>query len=511
MDKDTDTNQIQQDNSKSTADLAAKVKYGIKWQAIISLASQGLYLINGIVLARILGPKEFGIYSMAQIVSAFVWMFWNLGMDSALIQKKDIDDRHLHTAFIINIIMGFSVFFAIWFLAPAIAVFFKEPAVTILVRIIAFTFIIYAFDRVPSALLGRNLKFKEAAFPEFLNAIIYPLVAIPLALLGFGAKSFAWGVLAGTAGMSITRYYWLFRYFKWRPRRLMLDLKCAKDLFRFGIFMTLSGILNFFFKNLQRIVTGKYLGAEDLGYLNKAANLTYLPISKVYSVIVGILFPTFSRLQGNLKKTRDWFRKMNFFNYVLITPALMFFIFFPDIFIGFVFGNKWLPSSTLLSIISVFSLIGLSSIYLTNIINANGFSYATFYINLIRFFLFIILLFVGIKYGLLGIVIALFIDSLIFMIFLLILSRTYVGLHIKDYFISIFEPVMVSLLSAIPVFLVRAFFLESFGYAPLFFITGTLFTILFGSYYLYRWFKKSYIEYLGFDLKELIKSGIGKL
>ena len=488
-----------------TSELSQKIKHGIKWQAIISIISQVLYFVNGVILARILGPREFGLYGMAQIVSSFVWMFWQLGLNAAIIQRKEIDRAHLDTAFTISIVMGIICAIITWASAPFIAGFFREPKVIPLTRVIAFTFVIYAFDRVPSALLSRELKFKEAAIPGLLNALVYPAVAIPMALMGFGAMSFVWGVVAGAVAMLLVRYYWLFKYFDWRPR-IYFEQKAAKDLLGFGVFLTLKSLLDFVLANVQKILVGN-LGAEELGYFNRAANLSWLPLSKVQSVVNAALLPTFARIQDNTEKTRDWYRKFLFLTYLLVTPFLVFFIFFSRDFILFVFGPKWLFSANLLIWTSLGTLVLLPVMYWDNMINAKGLSDVLFYFRLVQIPVFATFLWIGVKYGVLGVVISLFLFGALFVLpASLVLLKKYVGVLPKDYFLSLAEPVGVILIivafvkpiSTAMAYLNFNFYLKTIS-------EGLLYGLLLVAYYAYRWFKNSYINYLGFDLKEVMK------
>ena len=476
----------------NTSELAQKVKHGIKWQAIISIISQVLYFVNGVILARILGPREFGLYGMAQIVSSFVWMFWQLGLNAAIIQRKEIDRAHLDTAFTISIIMGTICAIITWFSAPFIADFFREPKVIPLTRVIAFTFVIYAFDRVPSALLSRELKFKEAAIPGLLNAIIYPAVAIPMALMGFGAMSFVWGVVAGAIAMLLVRYCWLFKYFDWRPR-IYFDQKAAKDLLGFGVFLTLKSILDFVLSNLQRILIGN-LGPEELGYFNRAANLSWLPLSKVQSVVNAALLPTFSRLQDDREKTRDWYRRFLFLTYMFVTPFLMFFIFFSEEFIGCILGDKWLFSAKLLVWTSITTLALLPRMYWDNLISGNGYSNVLFLLRLIQLPTYVFVLWFTIKYGVLWITIGLCGFALFFVVpsYLFVISR-YLNIPWMDYITSFIGAFVVSFIVATFTKVVYWMLLSRFirhSCFPLFSI-ALVYTIMFGIYFGYIRLDKS--------------------
>ncbi|MDB4349893.1 lipopolysaccharide biosynthesis protein [Omnitrophica bacterium] len=485
--------------------LSKKVKHGIKWQVIANIVSQAIYFVNGIVLARILMPKDFGLYGMAIILSGFVAVFWQLGISSAIIQRKEISDKHLNTAFTIGLMMGFLCFMIIWVVAPYLALFFKEPSITLIARLIGLTFIIYAFDRIPSSLLGRNMFFKNISLVGIVNPFLYGFIAIPLALMGFGPLSFAWGMVVGALAMAIIRIYWGFRLFKWKPK-ILLDKEAAKNLLGFGIFITMSGTINYLLRNIQRIITGKFLGSIDLGYFTKASNLSTQPVEKVRVNIITVLLPGFSSIQNDAKKIRDWFKKFNFFSYAIASPVLIFFIFFPREFVVGLFGDKWLLSASILPWLAPAVLVRVSDVYFQNILNAIGKPYLTFAIGLFMIIPVTVGLLIAVKWGIMGIAVALFIINVISLIVNLTVMQAYKVITIKDFIVSAFEPILISLLSCIMTYFIFQASIAQIVMAELkLTVLLCVYGIIIASFFCYRGLVKSYIGYLGFDIKKVIK------
>ena len=485
--------------------IGRKVKHGIKWQFITNILGQAIYLANGIILARILTPRDFGIYGMALVLSNFVFMFWNLGLNAAIIQRKDIDKKHLDTAFTLSILMGVTCFAIVWFVAPVLALFFKEPQVCKIARIVGLTFIIYALDRVPSALLNKNLHFKEVTLTGLANPIIYGLTAIPLALLGFGPISFAWGIVLGAFGVMLGKIIWGLKLFSWRPNPI-IDRRSARHLFGFGVFIILSDILNYFFINLQRIMAGKFFGAVELGYFTRANNLSFMPLQKVQTNVTNVLLPAFSSIQDNREKIRSWFRKFNFFTYAIISPPIIFFIFFPNEFISGVFGEKWLLSAPLLIWMSASVMLSACYIYLQNIMKALGKPHLPFMINLAIFVPFVGLLLLSAQYGILGIAIALFITSFLGLACNVSVLQFHRILSMRDILLSSIEPILISLGACLLALPVKSYILN-INFIPeiKLIIIGSVFIIILTPYYIFRYFKKSYVKYLEFDIKEVMK------
>lgn len=485
--------------------ISGKVKHGIKWQFITNIIGQGVYLLNGIILARILDPKDFGIYGMSLILSDFVFMFWNLGLNAALIQRKDVEKKHLDTAFSISILMGIMCFFITWFSAPFLASFFKEPIVSQITRIIAVTFILYAMDRVPTALLTKHFYFKEITIVGLAHPVIYGLVAIPLAVSGFGPISFAWGIVLGAFGVMLGKIIFGFKLFSWRPR-FAIDKDSAKNLLGFGVFIMLYDIFNYLLGSLPRIIGGKFFGAVDLGYFTHATNTSYLPLQKVQVSVGNVLLPAFSSIQDSTEKIKMWFRKFNFFTYAIISPPILFFVFFPNEFISGIFGKKWLPSAPLLIWMSASAMLGASYVYFQNIMKAVGKPHLPFLISISAFIPFMILLAVGMKHGILGIAIALFILTILIVVANVIVLQFYRILSIKDIILSALEPITISLIASLFTLLVkplvtRTYFVTEANLVIISFIFATILL----PYYFLRYFKRSFITYLGFDIKEVMK------
>lgn len=485
-------------------ELSTKIKHGIKWQFITNIIGQAIYFVNGVILARILSPKDFGIYGMSLVLSDFVFMFWNLGLNAAIIQRKEVEKKHLDTAFSISILMGIVCFFIIWYSAPFLALFFKEPIVCKIARIIAITFILYAMDRVPSSLLTKQFYFKEITVISLANPIIYGLVSIPLAILGFGPISFAWGIVLGTFGVVLGKIILGLRLFSWRPR-LAIDKNSAKNLLGFGAFIMLSDVLNYFFGNLQRIIAGRFFGAPELGYFTRSNNLSVMPLQKVHSNVGNVLLPAFSGIQDNREKIKSWFRKFNFFTYAIISPPIIFFIFFPYDLITGLFGEKWAPSAPLLVWLSLAVMLGASGMYFQNILKAIGKPHLPFIISLIVLVPFVLLLFVGSKWGILGMAIALASASFLgFISDILVLQFNRV-LSVKDVLVSALEPISVSVIASFLTFQIKPLITKTYFIPEInLIVTICVFAAILLPYYLIRYFRKSFIGYLGFDIQEVL-------
>ena len=485
--------------------ISSKIKSGIKWQFVSNILGQSIYFINGIALARILSPREFGIFGMVQIISSFIFMFWNLGINAAIIQKKEINDKLTNTAFILCIFMGVACFLIISLIAPLIASFFKEQAVHSLSILVGLTFIIYSFDRMPSALLSKNLKFKELSIIELINPFVQLIVTVPLALHGFGPFSFAWGIIVAAFFIMLMKIYVGRKLVGWNPK-LEFSFNHAKQLFHFGSFMTLHSLMNFLFLNLQKIFAGKLFGATDLGYFNRASNLSILPMSQVRGNVESVLLPAFSKVQDSREKIKDWFKKFNYFTYAIISPPLVFFIFYSkEIIIG-IFGYKWGPAAPLLVWTSLSCLFSAPEIFFSSILNSLGKPKVNFLVKLFVLVPFVLAILFGSNWGIYGLAVALFISAITVLITYLVVFSVYGLLSINEFLTTSFEPILAAIVS---IFITKLIYLHLQRYVNNAVLEIAVLLIIFGSlelfYYAYRWFAASHIKYLGFNIRHVLE------
>jgi len=484
-------------------DISRKIKIGLRWQMSSSVIVQVMSFVLGIALARILTPAEFGLFGMAEVIMNFIFMFWNFGLHHALVQRKEINNEHLNVTFTISIIMGvFCYFLGFWAVIP-VASYFQEPLIIPLGRIICLTFIIYSFDRVPTALLDRHFRFKERSLVNLINPIVYGAIAVPLALAGFGAYSFAWGVVGIAVGVTTCKILMSLYMFSWRPQ-FSTKWYEAKGLLIFGGAVTVANVGEFFIGNLQRIIPGRALGADAVGLLSRSSNLSTLLLRQVNTSVGSVLLPAFSKIQDDRVRINSWLCKLLFFTYSLLAPPMIFFIFFPEITIVGIFGINWNMAAPLLPWLAGATLFSSINVYFNSIIKSIGKPLVLLYINIGLVVLLTILLSVAVEVGLSAAAIAMCIFSCCRLIVNVWTLRFY-GLLTFVVFVETFiEPVGVSFCSGIITLILVATFIQPDSIIIELIRNLAIYCSVFSCYLVYR-YKRPYVSYLDFNLKDVIR------
>jgi len=333
-------------------DLRTKTVRGIGWSATSQMAKLLIQLFVFAVLARLLTPSDFGLIAMVVVFSSFVAIFSDFGLGFALVQKREIDDTLLSSVFWINVVAGLLLTLSLALLAPLIALFFSEQALIPIVVLISTTFFISSFGTVQMALLMKRMDFKSLGICSILSVGISGGIAIFLAYSGYGVSSLAWNTVI--AAIVAVILYWT--YSRWIPR-LTFSRHQVGEVLGFGLNLTGFSFVNYFSRNLDNLLIGRFLGAASLGFYSLAYNLLILPISNISDVVGRVMFPALSSIQDDLGAVREAY--LNAARYVAAVgfPVMVWLVISAPQVIAVVYGPQWDRSILLLQILAFVGIV----------------------------------------------------------------------------------------------------------------------------------------------------------
>jgi PST family polysaccharide transporter len=262
------------------------------WNYLVFALSKSSTLIMTIVLARMLGPAEFGLFALAFLVMTLFEYVRDLGVAAALVQRDGEWAQIAPTGMTLAALSGLIIGAGAALGAPLAAVVFDEPALTPLVRVLAIGLAISAFGVLPLAALRRRLDYRSRLLPEVAGTVVKAVVAIVLAAFGTGIWSLVWAQLA--ASLVTTCGYWLVVR---PPLRFGFDRATAAGLVRFGLPVTAVSFMAFAVLNVDYAAIGRRLGEVELGYYTLAYRLPELLVLNICTVVGDVLFSALSRLQ----------------------------------------------------------------------------------------------------------------------------------------------------------------------------------------------------------------------
>ena len=383
-----------------TDNLRKKTISAILWSGFEKVGLQVVQFVISIVLARILFPSDYGLIGMLAIFISISSSFIDSGFSEALIQRKVAKRVEFSTIFYFNVAVSVLFFFLLVIFAPLIAKFFNEPRLINLTRIMSLTLIISSFGMVQNTYFRKNLDFKSIAKVRFLTILISGTIGITLAYRGFGVWSLA--IQGVVAAFVRVLSYWIFS--NWRPV-FEFSFQSLKDLFPFGSKLFVSKMMYYVFTNIYNMVIGKYFNAKELGFYVQGRNLQERPISIVEHTIEQVTFPVFASIQDDTDRLKAACRKIVKVSAFINFPAMFGLMVTAEPLVKILLTDKWLPSVIYIQILSLWGLIFTIHFLNQNILKSKGRSDLILRLSLIGNVLTSIAIIIGIKWGVVGLVV----------------------------------------------------------------------------------------------------------
>lgn len=331
-----------------TPTITEQATRSVKWSALAEAVSRTASPIVAVILARLLTPGDFGVMAAALIPISFAQMFWDAGLGKALVQKSDEPAAAADVVFWTNLGLAFAVYGLLFAFAPWLSSFFGSPESGLVLRVLGLQIVLASLTSVQQALLVRALNFRALFWVRFLAALVPGIFSIPLALSGYGVWALAAGALAGQAATAAA----IWHISTWRPR-VSYDRHLAAGLFRFGVWVLAESLGGWFIMWGDSVVVGRFLGVHELGLYRTGWMLVSIAFGLVLNPLLPVLYPTFSRLQGDPRLLRSRFHSANRVVISLSVPmgtTLM--LLGPEI-AAVVFGAKWEGLGPVLAIVGV--------------------------------------------------------------------------------------------------------------------------------------------------------------
>src|SRR5690606_15064669 len=297
--------------------LRKKTIGGVVWTVIDTFVLRGFSFLATIILARWLGPEEFGLVGMIAVFIAIGTSITDSGLSNSLIRTKNADDKDFSTVFILNLTLSAGVYLFLFLSAPYIADFFNQPVLKNLVRVYCLSFIFSAFSAVQLARLTSDMQFKKITKLNIPGTIIGTIVGLLMGYFGFGVWSIVCMYLATQLVQSIS--LWLSS--SWRPT-MDYSKEKAKYHYSYGYKLMLSGLLDTIFKNGYNIVIGKFYSAKELGFFERSKSFNEYPVTTITRVVSKVTFPLLSSLRDDKERISSVYKKLMRLTFFITAPLM---------------------------------------------------------------------------------------------------------------------------------------------------------------------------------------------
>jgi teichuronic acid exporter len=261
--------------------------------------------IVGIILARLLSPRDYGLVGMVTIFILLTQPFINSGFSQALIRKKNCTQADFSTVFFFNLFIAVILYIVLFFAAPGISSFFNEPQLTKITRVIGLIIIIEGATLIQTTILTKEINFKRQTQITIFSSLISGTLGIYLAFKGYGV----WSLVYRTITQQVLSSAFLWFKNRWRP---IWEFSKAsfKGMFGFGSNLLISAIMDSVYFNIYNLVIAKYFSARTLGLYTRADMFKNMASANISDIIGRVSFPVLSNLQNEPERLADNYKKI---------------------------------------------------------------------------------------------------------------------------------------------------------------------------------------------------------
>jgi O-antigen/teichoic acid export membrane protein len=338
--------------------LSSQVLRSGAWSLAGNWLIRCLGVVKMMILARILSPQDFGVTSVALLALNCLGVFSEIGVESALIQKKEIDREDLDTAWTMTILRGVFLCGAMAVVAGPVAAYFANADLKPVLQIIAICFVLEGFTNIGIVFFQRTIDFKQKVKLDVISDLAGTIAAVLLALFLKDFWALVWASILWRAV-----YCWLsFRMHAYRPKICWVPAK-AGELIHFGKHVFWISVVTFLVTNGDNALVGRLLGLDLLGYYAMAYSIANLPVTGLAGIIGKISFPAYARFQDDRRGLQEAFRKVLESTLMLLLPLMALIGLLAEDFILLFLGAAWMPMAGVLQVLCLLGLFrGLSNI-----------------------------------------------------------------------------------------------------------------------------------------------------
>lgn len=343
------------------------IRKSFLYKAGESFGNQGIAFIVNIILARLIDPSDYGVLTLLTVFIAISRVFVNSGLNTALVQKENIDEQEYHSAFYFSFALACLMYGLLYVFAPSIANFYQSPVLVPVLRVLALVLFPGSLTTILQAKVARERKFQSLMQASLLATLCSGIIGIGMALHGFAY----WTLVAQQCSNQLFLALFLSLRLRFWPKAVF-SMRKLLTLLHFGWKLLVSGIVDVVYENLRALVIGKRYTRADLGYYNRGRQFPELVMSSINSTLQSVLLPILSKVQNSQNEFVHFMQHSVRLGSFVVFPLMIGLAVTAKPLIALLLGEKWLLAVPFLQLACVdFALFPLHTANL-QAINAKG-------------------------------------------------------------------------------------------------------------------------------------------
>lgn len=336
---------------QQTKNLKQQTVSGVSWTMLSQILTQTASFVVSVILARLLTPADFGLVAMIAVFMGFATILAKAGLGQALVQRLEVEDRHYTSAFWMNMGIGAAMALLMSLASPLIASFYQEPRLVSLTIVTSVVFVLGPANLVQRTILQRDLSFRRLGIIRIISTTVAGLIAILMAFTGFGV----WSLVALNVIDSLCNVILMWLTTEWHPR-FAFQWSAIQDLLGFSLNFTGYTTVEYWARNADNLLIGRFLGPAMLGIYARSYSLMLLPITQIFSVVSQVMYAAMAQIQDQLERVRRAYLKGAGIIALVTVPMMLGLFVVAEPFVGAVYGPKW---TAMVPIVKYLCFVGL--------------------------------------------------------------------------------------------------------------------------------------------------------
>tara|TARA_R100000027_G_scaffold38198_1_gene28152 strand:+ start:1233 stop:2633 length:1401 start_codon:yes stop_codon:yes gene_type:complete len=405
-----------------------------------------------ILLARMLTPGDFGLVGMVTVLLQLINFIKDFGLVQATVQRFEINRQQISNLFWINLFASFGMACVFAVCAPLIAQFYNQPDLVDICLILSIGVLIQGLSLQHRALMQRKMQFVKLAVIDIIAQIFSVCIALYMANSGWGF----WSLVVLPVVPAIVNSTILPIMTRWIPQ-MPKSSAGTKPFLTYGTNLFGFNLLNYFSRNADNILIGKFVGAEALGYYANAYKLLMLPMQQINSPVTNAVLPSLSRLQNDPVKFKILYTNALRVVAIFTIPLVVFSFAFADVIVMVVLGLEWMPAAEIFRLLSPAAFIAATNVASGWVFMSTATTNRQLRLGIINSALIVIGMLVGISWGFKGVAVAISIVTVIVRLPSIIYCFHNTHLKLKDFIKPQLFPVIASVVSIGVAYVVKVF------------------------------------------------------
>lgn len=423
--------------------ISSKALTGFSWKFLEKISVQIINFIVQIALARMLFPEEYGIVALISLFILICDTIIKTGLNTALIQKQKVDSVDLSSVFWGNLAVALILYGILYFLSSNIAIFFKQPLLKDITKIVALNIVVGGISSVSYALLSKKLQFRKSFIANLINVIVHGVIGIYLAYIGWGVWALVYSTLIATIFYSIT----VIVLVGWVPN-FIFSASRLKILFKFSSKILGVNLMNVFFNNLYTLIIGRFFTSSSLAYYQRGQSIPQTVMTSVDGGLTEVMYPVYSMLQHDKDKLLSTIRATLKLGLYVTIPLMIVLCMISKPLTIILLTRKWIESVPFMQLSCIICCFWPLST-MNQAINALGYSNATFKLNIIGKTISIICILACIPFGAFAIMLGGLFSSMISLPIIFRFYKKYLNYSFKLFFKDVLPIIKLTAIIAI--------------------------------------------------------------